>query len=86
MLRTCAIAYSLVGQAILTSDQLGLLAIANHRGAVRIGWDGREVDLVASAHIMAFLLGALESEGEWVIVDDPNVDVLSEAEQTFLYT
>ena len=81
--RRCA-AIEGVRQTTLTSDQLGLLAIVNHRGAVRAGWEGREVDIVASAHIMAFVLGALEVEGEWVVVDDPNIDVLSEAEQIFL--
>ena len=41
-------------------------------------------NLVASAHIMAFLLGALEPEGEWVIIDDPDVTSLNAAEVSFL--
>ena len=47
-------------QGTLSSDKLGLLAVANYRAAVAAGWEERNTDLVASAHIMAFLLGALE--------------------------
>ena len=56
----------------LSSDELGLQAIANFfRAVMSAGWEDRNASLVASAHVMAFLLGALEAEGEWVIVDDP---------------
>jgi len=50
-----------------------MLAVANLRAAVLAGWEERYVRVAVSAHVMAFLLGALESEGEWVLVDDPGV-------------
>ena len=68
----------------LSSDELGLLAIANIRAVMSAGWEDRNASLVASAHVMAFLLGALEAEGEWVIVDDPIVIALNVAELAFL--
>lgn len=71
-------------QAGLTSAELGLLAIANFRAAVAAGWEERHASLVASAHVMAFLLGVLESEGEWVIVTDPDVTNLNAREVAFL--
>jgi len=73
-----------IAQDALTSEDLGKLAIANLCAAVRAGWEEKYAHLVASAHVMAFLLGALESEGEWVIVNDPYVTQMTAAEVSFL--
>ena len=35
---------------------------------------------MASAQVMAFLLGALESEGERVVINNPDVTALNAAE------
>lgn len=78
------VSYTGATQAALTSGDLGLLAVANLRAAIRAGWEERYARLVASAHVMAFLLGALESGGEWVIVDDPDVTSLTAVEVGFL--
>ena len=67
-----------------SEDELVLLVIANYRAAVTTGWEDKSADIVASAHVMAFLLGALEPGGEWKIVDDPDVTTLSSAEQAYL--
>lgn len=71
-------------QDTLTSEQLGLIKIANYRAAVAAGWEDRYVNLVASTHIMAVFLGALESEGEQVFCPDLDVSALSAGEVTFL--
>ena len=48
----------------LTIDELFLLVVANVRAALAAGWDDTEVELITCAHIMAFLLGVLDSGGE----------------------
>jgi len=65
-------------QDALTSDELGLLAIVNLRA---VEW---EDSLVTSVPIMAFLMGAMVSAGEWVLVADPDVKAMNAAEVAFL--
>ena len=61
-----------------------MIAIANYRAAIAAGWEDRYAGLVVSAHIIAILLGALESKGKWVLVPDPDVTALSQSEVAFL--
>lgn len=63
----------------LTVDELTLLVVANIRSAVAAGWEGKDAELVASTHIMAFLLG-----GEWRVVDDPDVNTISVVEKDIM--
>jgi len=49
-----------------------------------VGWDGRDAELVATAHVMAVLHGALDVGGEWRIVPDEDTSDLKPAERIFL--
>jgi len=66
---------------ILSFLTLRLIATANYRAAIAAGWEDRCAGLVVSAHIM---LGARKSEGEWVLVPDPDLTALSQSKVTFL--
>ena len=63
-------------QDTLSKDNLVLLCVANYCAANAAGWTERDLEIMASP---AFLLGALEHN-----VTNPDVTVLSQAEQNFL--
>lgn len=73
-----------VEQDSLTPDDLAALVLANYHAAVAAGWEDKAVNIAASAYIMAVLLGALKSSGEWRITDTPNMTNLRFGEVTFL--
>lgn len=47
-------------------------------------WEDRAAELIASCHIMAVLLGALDAGGEWKVLDDFAVAEIKDHESRFL--
>ena len=76
--------YDHASQDQLNIDELTLLVVANIRAAFAAGWEDTDAELVACAHIMAFLLGAMDNGGEWRIVPDPDVTAISTAEKNLI--
>jgi len=68
----------------MLSEELGLLAVVNLCASAAAGWTGRSWDFVALAHAIAFLLGVLESKGEYIVCDDPDVRALTAEAVTFV--
>lgn len=52
-----------VVQETLTKDKFSGLIIANYRAVCAAGWTDDYADVVVEMHIMAVLLGALDSRG-----------------------
>lgn len=73
-----------VEQDSLLPNDLAALVVANYHAAITAGWKDKAANIVAPAHVMAVLLGALEPSGECRIVDDRYMNNLTAAELAFL--
>ena len=76
--------YERAKQSKLSPDEVSQLVLANYRVTVRAGWDGKDAELIAIAHVMAVLHGALDVGGEWSIVPDENTSDIKAAEWAYL--
>ena len=68
----------------LEGKELVMLAMANYRSSAAAGWQGDDLKIVATTHIMAVIYGALEVKGEWTLCTDLNVTNVSVEEGEFL--
>ena len=55
----------------LTADELKRLVVVNLRSTTAAGFEGAERDLIVATHVMAFLMGAVDTGGEAKLVNDP---------------
>ena len=68
----------------LTDDDVANLVITNFWAAKKLDMDEELVPLYVAAHVMCIIMGAVDSGGEMVIVDDVNMSQVTEEEEDFL--
>jgi len=68
----------------LSEDELAYFIAANLHAAIAVGWEESDAELVTSAHVMAFLLWALDAGGEWKLADDSVLTNITATEKVML--
>ena len=73
-----------IRQDQLSEEDLAALIIVNLRASQAAGWVDGDYELVAACHVMAYVIGAVESGGEVKVMPNPDLTALKDDEIAFL--